>query len=1211
VNGNVVVLGTAPALGGARTLISDAIAHAASGGANKTGLYVSLNCEYSSATAGTDVPLLANVEGGGFTATGQGTHCPSNAGTVNTWQALALSQFNGLTSADLGPWSSPACSVEETFNAWPPALNGLGYYSGPGATPATFTASDGATGQAYLLAGTPASEATAALAPSTGGQNPAGATIGGDNPAAPGATQNTAADPVNTENGDFTETATDISIPTFGPSLDFTRTYDAQAAQAQTVTGKPGPLGYGWTDNWSTSLTGSLPVPGDIYTIDGLATAGASGGATQVPLDYPQTTIKNNGDIYIADTAGNRIEEVPAVSGTQWGIAMTAGNMYTVAGSSVGNFGRSQDGTPASQSLLPRPTNMAIDPSGNLFIADAGNNRVVEIPAVSGQNRGNGPMTVNDMYTIAGNPGGNAGHTGDGSNASTSSFLNDPVGLSFGSGNANLYIADAGNNRVQEIPATGGTQWNQSMTAWDMYTIAGDNAGTPGRSGNGTALASSLLTSPEGLGTSSTGDLYIADTGNNRIVEAASSGGSQWGITMTANNLYTVAGDVNGTAGTSGNRGPSTGAFLNAPTSVVCANNTQLYIADTGNNRIQEVAHSTHTEWGNNMTANDIYTIAGAAGGTAGFSGDGGASVSALLNNPGQVTWTGDLYIADTNNNRVRKVDGSTAVISEFAGTGQTLASAGNEGPAINAELYKPAGQAEDPQGNIYVADSGNNRIVEIASSTHSQWGFNTTAGNAYTIAGSAKGQPGSSGDGGRAVDARLNDPTDVAIDSNGNLYIADSANNRIQEVSANTGNISTFAGSATGTAGSSGDGGAATAALLSNPSGVDVDTNGDVYVADLANNRVQEIYAANGDSWGLIMTTGHIYTVAGSASGASGHTGDGGLATSALLNNPQGVATDDAGNLYIADSANNRIQEVAVTTGIQREGPKLTANDIYTIAGPSGAICNTGCPAGVSGDGGPAKAALLNSPSRIAADAAGNVYVGDGSNRRIQEIPASGGTRWGQLMHANYMYTVAGSATGVRGESGDGGRANSALMSYAQGISVDSQGNLYITDMFGDLLREVVSDTSTPFPVYPTPGSTINGTFYAGGVTITHDNGSQVTFYPEPAGGCSNFAPYTTTTGSGQYCTLPENVSANLAFDNVQGKYTYTPTPFDNFTYNTAGQLKSEFTGPADHPLDTLSVQIGTPLPGQGNCPAGASWCRLITAASGRTSPSATTLRT
>ena len=134
VTGSVAVLGTAPALASATTLIKDAIAYAASGYNSQTqtgtGLYVSLNCEYSAATAGTAVPLLGSVDGGGFTVTGQGSNCPSDAGTVNTWQAVALSQFNGLTAANLGPWSSPACSVQETFNAWPAGPGGLAYYTG-------------------------------------------------------------------------------------------------------------------------------------------------------------------------------------------------------------------------------------------------------------------------------------------------------------------------------------------------------------------------------------------------------------------------------------------------------------------------------------------------------------------------------------------------------------------------------------------------------------------------------------------------------------------------------------------------------------------------------------------------------------------------------------------------------------------------------------------------------------------------------------------------------------------------------------------------------------------------------------------------------------------------------------------------------------------------------------------------------------------------
>src|ERR1700722_18738413 len=185
VSGNVSVLGTAPVLAGSAggTLLSDGIGYALAG--SGTGLYVSLNCEYSTASAGTSVPLLSKVGGGGFAVTGQGSSCPSNAGTVNAWASVADTQFNGLTNGAIGPWSSPACSVEETFTAWSAGLSGLAYDHA--ATPAVFTASDGAAGQAYVLAGALPSAATAALAPSNGGEVPADAAAGGGgNPAAPG-----------------------------------------------------------------------------------------------------------------------------------------------------------------------------------------------------------------------------------------------------------------------------------------------------------------------------------------------------------------------------------------------------------------------------------------------------------------------------------------------------------------------------------------------------------------------------------------------------------------------------------------------------------------------------------------------------------------------------------------------------------------------------------------------------------------------------------------------------------------------------------------------------------------------------------------------------------------------------------------------------------------------------------------------------------------
>src|SRR6202042_374249 len=204
VKGNVVVLGTAPvAAGTAGThLLDDAVTYAVTGGASgNTGLYASLDCDYSTASAGTAVPLLAGVGGGGFTVTGQSAHCPGNAGTPDRLQTLADAAFNGLAASNLGPWSSPGCSVEETLTAWTGGLSGLAYDAA--ATPATFTASDGATGQAYIVAGTLPTAGTRALAPSQGGEVPAGTTAGGANPADQGVAQATAGDPVNTENGDF------------------------------------------------------------------------------------------------------------------------------------------------------------------------------------------------------------------------------------------------------------------------------------------------------------------------------------------------------------------------------------------------------------------------------------------------------------------------------------------------------------------------------------------------------------------------------------------------------------------------------------------------------------------------------------------------------------------------------------------------------------------------------------------------------------------------------------------------------------------------------------------------------------------------------------------------------------------------------------------------------------------------------------------------
>jgi len=280
------------------------------------------------------------------------------------------------------------------------------------------------------------------------------------------------------------------------------------------------------------------------------------------------------------------------------------------------------------------------------------------------------------------------------------------------------------------------------------------------------------------------------------------------------------------------------------------------------------------------------------AGGGNSF-GDGGTATEAQLRYPSGVAVdsSGNLYIADTGNHRIRKVD-TDGVITTVAGTGSSGYS-GDGGAATEAQLSSPSGVAVDSSGNLYIADSGNNRIRQV-----------DTNGVITTVAGG-----GFDGDGGAATSARLSYPSGVAVDSSGNLYIADKGKHRIRKVDTN-GVISTVAGD--GTTGYSGDFGAAAEAQLDNPSGVAVDSSGNLYIVDTRNNSIRKV-----------DTNGVISTVAGD--GTYGYSGDGGAATDAQLYNPSAVAVDSSGNLYIADTNNGRIRKVD-TNGV-----------ISTVAGGGG----------------------------------------------------------------------------------------------------------------------------------------------------------------------------------------------------------------------------------------------------------------------------------
>lgn len=297
----------------------------------------------------------------------------------------------------------------------------------------------------------------------------------------------------------------------------------------------------------------------------------------------------------------------------------------------------------------------------------------------------------------------------------------------------------------------------------------------------------------------------------------------------------------------------------------------------------------------------------------------------------------GNLYIAETGNHVIRKVD-TAGNITTVAGTG-TQGFGGDNGPATSALLDSPQGLAYTG-GNLYIADTHNHRIRKLS----------LTTGDISTIAGSSAGL---SGDNGPATAAQLNLPTALALDGNGNLYIADTQNHRIRKLNLGSGIIITVAGNST--QGFSGDGGPATAAAIDSPSGLAVDAEQNLYLADTHNHRIRKIVAA----------TGTITTITGAATGFSG---DNGLASAARLALPHGLSIDGAGNLYITDTANHRIRRIDAATGT-----------ITTVAGDG--MQN------FSGDGNAATAASLDSPRATTVTAAGLVTLADTANQRVRQL--------------------------------------------------------------------------------------------------------------------------------------------------------------------------------------------------------------------------------
>ncbi len=635
-----------------------------------------------------------------------------------------------------------------------------------------------------------------------------------------------------------------------------------------------------------------------------------------------------------------------------FGAAIASAQIYTV--STVAGADRVLDGNPATSAPLRDPDALAVDAAGNVYVLDKADNRVRRIGAAG------------TISTYAGT--GVPGYSGDRGKA-TAARIHSAEAIAVDS-LGNLYIADTGNSRVRRVTLDG-----------IVNTIAG--TGSQGSSGDGGPATAAKL-DPIALTLDTKGNLYISDLAGFRIRKVD-----------TAGIITTIAG--NGTPGYSGDNGPALSAQLGLVTDVAVDAAGNVYLADLTNERVRKVD-----------AAGMITTIAGS--GNYGTIGDGVPATSAVLLPDALAIDGSTLYLADLNRDVIRRVDLSTGLITTFAGTGSQGFS-GDNGPPANASLNFPGALAVDSLHILYVADRFNRRVRKITLTTIS------------TIAGTGNG------DGGLATSAFLNFPEGVAAGPGNLLLIADTGNNSarvlnpggsiraigdvrgtplavaadgvgnfyvtddepvILKISA-TGSTTAIAG--TGTNGYSGDNGPATSANIGTPSGVAVDSAGNVYFTDSDASRIRKV----------TLATGVITTIAGSGNFQA--SGDGGQAIAAGLD-PFDIALDRNNNLYVADRFNSRIRKI---------GPD---GIISTVAGTGSA--------GLSGDGGLAVKAQLNSPAGLAVDGSGNIFVADTGNGRIRRISPSG-----------LISTIAAQIAPFR-------------------LTVDSSGNIFFSDLPNDRVQKL-----------------------------------------------------------------------------------------------------------------------------------------------------------
>jgi uncharacterized protein (TIGR03437 family) len=604
-----------------------------------------------------------------------------------------------------------------------------------------------------------------------------------------------------------------------------------------------------------------------IQTVAGTNNAGDGGSALAAALGQPEgIAIDKAGNIYFADAAANRVR-----------IIAPDGNIQTFAGTGVAGF--AGDGGAASAAQLNQPYGLALDPAGNLYIADLGNGRVRKV-TIAGV-----------IETVAGGGALPATNQGQGGPATTAQLM-QPRNVTLDA-NGSLYISDFGANQVYSV--AGGT----------LTLVAG--TGVAGFSGDSTSALLAQLTAPAGLAVDPTGALYIADSGNNRVRKVYN------GVIITVFNTPGPTGLAFGPPGTLYIAASTYfGSVSQQIPSITSAVDVAVDLA--GDLFATSGAFVLEIPAGGTVTTGLVTVIAG-SGASPNFGGDNGPATAAQLYSPSSVAMdsSGNWYIADTSNNLIRMVT-PAGVISTIAGNG-TAGSAGDNGPASAAELNAPRGLAFDSLGNLYIADSGNNEvrkitpaglIVPVATQLNNPVSVATNAQGSVYIADSGSNQIITvTASGTASIFATIVGPQAVAVDPSGNVLVAGPT--QIWTVTP-AGVPSTLI---TG---------------LNSPSGIAVASDGSLLIAATGANLIQQ--------W---TTSGSLTTIAGT--GTAGFSGDGGPALSAQLNGPAGIGVGANGEFWIADSGNNRIRSLTPSAVTSETAPTATITVVNAASLASGPI--------------------------------------------------------------------------------------------------------------------------------------------------------------------------------------------------------------------------------------------------------------------------------